>query len=246
MRQERLVRAVAIVLALFVSGCAADGSGPSLDDLLRGAGVPSERPLTEARIAQGLKEALRVGAENAVRLTGRRDGYFGDARLRIPMPRELETLDRTLRRVGLGAEVDRFVLSMNRAAEAAAPEATRIFWDAAARMTIADARGILSGPDTAATDYFRSRTSAPLASAFRPIVDRALGQVGVTRQYQALVARYDRIPLAKPQAVDLDDYVTARALDGLFLVLGDEERKIRADPAARVTEILRDVFGRRA
>jgi hypothetical protein len=111
-------------------------------------------------------------------------------------------------------------------------------------MTIADARRILDGPDTAATDYFRGKTTAPLTAAFRPIVDRALGQVGVTRQYQALVAQYNRIPLARPQAVDLDEYVTGRALSGLFLVLGDEERRIRTDPAARVTDLLREVFGR--
>lgn len=239
-------RSLALLLvAGLLAGCAADGSGLRLEELLRGAGIPAGQPLTEARIAQGLKEALRVGTGNAVSATGRRDGYFGDLRIRIPMPRELETLDRTLRRVGLGAEVDRFVLSMNRAAETAAPEAKRIFWDAVTQMTIEDARRILNGPDTAATDFFRAKTAAPLTAAFRPIVDRALGQVGVTRQYQALAAQYSRIPLAKPQAVDLDAYVTARALEGLFLVVGEEERKIRTDPAARVTEILRDVFGRR-
>ncbi len=242
-----MTRYVALLLAaLAAAGCAAGGSSPSLDDLLRGAGLPSSPALTEARIAQGLKEALRVGTERAVGLTGRADGYFGNARIRIPMPDDLETLERTLRRVGLGAQVDRFVVSMNRAAEQAAPRAKRIFWDAVTQMTIADARRILDGPDAAATDYFRGKTTAPLTAAFRPIVDRALGQVGVTRQYQALVAQYNRIPLARPQAVDLDDYVTARALAGLFLVLGEEERKIRTDPAARTTEILRDVFGRRS
>lgn len=239
------MRLALLLFALAAAGCAADGSAPTLDDLLRGAGRPAGQPLGEARIAEGLKEALRVGAGNAVAATGRRDGYFGNARLRIPMPRDLETLDRTLRRVGLGAEVDRFVLSMNRAAEAAAPRARAIFWDAVGAMTIADARRVLDGSETAATEYFRAKTAAPLTAAFRPVVDSALGEVGVTRQYQALVARYNRVPLAKPQAVDLDDYVTARALDGLFLVLGEEERKIRTDPAARVTELLREVFGRR-
>ncbi len=238
-------RHLVLLLAAFVTaGCAADGSGPRLDDLLRGAGIAAGQPLTDARIAQGLKEALRVGTENAVGLTGRRDGYFGNARVRIPMPADLATLDKTLRQVGLGGQVDQFVLSMNRAAEEAAPQAKRIFWDAVAQMTIQDARRILSGADTAATDYFRGKTTAALTAAFRPIVDRTLGRVGVTRQYQALVAQYDRIPLARPQAVDLDDYVTGRALHGLFLVLGEEEKKIRTDPAARVTDLLREVFGR--
>ena len=241
-----MTRYVALCLAAFAAAGCAGGSPPSVDDLLRGGVLSSGAPLTEARIVQGLKEALRVGTERAVGVTGRRDGYFGNARIRIPMPDDLEALDRTLRRIGLGAEVDRFVLSMNRAAEQAAPRAKPIFWEAVAQMTIADARRILNGPDTAATDYFRARTTAPLTAAFRPIVGRALDEVGVTRQYRALVAQYDRIPLAKPQAVDLDDYVTARALSGLFLVLGEEERRIRTDPAARTTEILRDVFGRRS
>lgn len=242
MRCTRVSARLPVVLvALLAAGCAADGRDP-LGETLRRLGGPA--PLTEARIAQGLQEALRVGTGNAVVLTGRQDGYFANPRIRIPMPAELANLERTLRQVGLGQQVDQFVLSMNRAAERAAPQAKQIFWNAIAGMTFDDARKILNGGDTAATDFFRAKTSTPLYSAFRPVVDRALDEVGVTRQYKSLVARYSRIPFVKQESLDIDHYVTSRALDGLFLVLADEERKIRTDPAARVTELLREVFGR--
>jgi hypothetical protein len=229
---------LAPLAATLAAGCAAGGP---LGDALGGLG---RRPLTPERIAQGLKEALRVGTGAAVAAAGRRDGFLGSPRLRIPVPDGLATLARRLRQVGLAGQVDAFEVSMNRAAERAAPRARRIFVDAVAAMTIDDARRILDGPDTAATDYFRAKARGPLADAFRPTVAEALDEVGVTRLYRDLVARYNRIPLATPQAVDLERYVTGRALDGLFLLVADEERRIRTDPAARVTDLLREVFGR--
>ena len=195
------------------------------------------------RLTDGLKEALRVGTDNAVRSTGRVDGFFRNAAIKILRPKQLRTVERGLRAVGQGAIVDEFVLGMNRAAEKAAPFARDIFVDAIMEMTFDDARRIFSGGDTAATDYFRAKTEERLARAFRPIVEDAMDDVGVTRQYKELVGTYGAF-LGGGEAVDIDGYVVARALDGIFHVLGEEERKIRRDPAARVTAFLREVFGR--
>lgn len=191
----------------------------------------------------GLREALFVGSANAVLETGRLDGYFGNEVIRILLPERLEVVEKGLRVLGQGEVVDDFVLSMNRAAEQAAPYAKEIFWDAIREIRFDDARQILTGGDTAATDYFRATTSDRLSAAFRPVVERATDKVGVTRQYKEMVGRYRSIPFTQAVAFDVDQYVVEKALDGLFHVLAEEERKIRTDPAARVTEILQRVFG---
>jgi hypothetical protein len=206
-------------------------------DRLFGTGTPSEE-----KIAAGLKEALGVGTGNAVASTGKLDGFFKNEAIKILMPENLQKLDKGLRAVGLGPDVDAFVLSMNRAAERAAPSARPIFEDALKRMTISDAKRILRGGDTAATDYFRAATSDRLTASFLPVVSSALSEVGATKRYKDLVHRYSAIPFVGRPSLDLDRHVTGRALDGLFLVLGEEERKIRRDPSARVTKLLRDVF----
>lgn len=233
--------ALAVLAVVAIAGCA------ELDEALKQLPQTTKNTgsLGDVRIGAALKEALQVGTENAVRLTGRRDGYFRNDAIKILLPEQLRTLDRALRAVGLGAQVDELVLGMNRAAERAAPQAKRIFWDAIGAMTIDDARRILEGPDTAATDYFKSKTSNALAAAFRPIVETSMREVGVTRQYTELYRRAQAIPFLNVEAYDLDRYVVTRALDGLFHVVGEEEKKIRTNPAARVTELLREVFGRR-
>jgi hypothetical protein len=200
----------------------------------------------DATIARGLKQALRVGAGNAVGLTGKIDGYFRNEAIKILMPEKLRPVEKGLRAVGLSSKVDEFVLSMNRAAERAAPQAKEIFVGAIKEMTFDDARRIFTGGDTAATDYFRSKTTARLTAAFAPAVKEAMGEVGVTRQFEDLSRRWESLPFGRREAFDLDAYVVTKALDGLFLVLGQEERKIRTDPAARVTSLLREVFGRSA
>jgi len=164
--------------------------------------------------------------------------------IRILMPEKLQTLEKGLRLVGYGPQVDEFVLSMNRAAEQAAPHAKKIFWDAIGEMTFDDAGRILNGSETAATEYFKSKTTDKLAAAFRPVVDRTMNEVGVTRQYKALVAQYQIIPFVKSEVMDIDQYVVTKSLDGLFYVLGEEERKIRTNPAARVTDLLKEVFAK--
>ncbi|MBL8205985.1 MAG: DUF4197 domain-containing protein [Blastocatellia bacterium] len=200
--------------------------------------------LSEDKIILGLKEALNIGTGNAVTGVGRLDGYFKDAIIKILMPKKLQTIEKGLRAVGYGRKVDEFVLSMNRAAEKAAPQAKAIFIGAIKEMTFDDARKILTGGDTAATTFFKDKTTDKLSSTFRPIIEKAMNEVGATKQYKDLIGRYQAIPFARSYAVDIDEYVTGKAIDGLFYYVGEEEKKIRKNPAARVTQILKDVFGK--
>ena len=206
---------------------------------------PQGGALGDVKIGQALKQALQIGIENAVKLTGRTDGYFKNQTIKILMPEKLKTFERGLRAVGYDRQVDDLILKMNRAAERAAPAAKKIFWDAIGEMTIDDGRRILNGSETAATDYFKDKTTSELTAAFSPIVHRTMGEVGVTRQYQDLFGRAQSIPFLSLEAFDLDRYVVGRALDGLFHMVGDEEKKIRTNPSARVTDLLREVFGHR-
>jgi Protein of unknown function (DUF4197) len=239
-------------LALFGIALAPARAAAQLDELLKqlpqlpgGTQLPQGGGLGEVKIGQALKEALQVGTENAVKLTGRTDGYFKNQAIKILMPDKLKTFERGLRSVGYDRELNDFVLKMNRAAERAAPAAKKIFWDAIGEMTINDARGVLDGGQTAATDYFKSKTTGQLTTAFSPVVHRTMGEVGVTKQYQDLFGRAQRLPFLDLEAFDLDHYVVGKALDGLFHVVGDEEKRIRTNPTARVTDLLREVFGHR-
>jgi hypothetical protein len=246
------VAIVVIVLAASVGPTAAQ-----VDKLLKDLGVGggqtspggqsspgAQSGLSDERIASGLKEALDVGTRNAVGLTGKVDGYFANQAIKILMPEKLRTLESGLRAVGYGSSVDEFVLSMNRAAEKAAPSARKIFGDAITAMTFDDARKILGGGDTAATEYFKGKTTDDLTTAFRPVIEKSMNEVGVTRYYQELVGLAKAVPFLKSESFDLDSYVVGKGLDGLFVVLADEERKIRKNPTARVTELLKDVFGK--
>ena len=200
--------------------------------------------LDESTVIAGLKEALRVGTQNTVLSTSKLDGYLGNQLIRIAIPEQLESMADALRRVGLGGQVDELEIGMNRAAELAAGEAREVFWEAIAGMTISDAFGILEGGDTAATDYFRGRTEAVLYDRFHPIVQGKMEEVGLSRIYASVAETYNSLPLSgTPQLVDLDEYVTERALAGLFTLLAREEQRIRRDPLARTTDLLRRVFG---
>lgn len=229
--------------ALGALGLALAGGAPAeaqLDRFFKGL---TGSGLSDAKIGSGLKEALQVGTERAVGQTGTVDGFFANQAIKILMPSQLQTFEKGLRAVGYGPQVDEFVLSMNRAAERAAPQAKEIFWGAIGDMSFDDARKILTGPDNAATTFFKEKTTGRLTTAFTPIVDRALGEVGVTRQYKDLVGRFEQIPFMQTQSFDLTHYVTGKGLDGLFHVVGEQEKQIRHNPAARTTELLRDVFG---
>lgn len=215
------------------------------DKLLKGFGNLSSGGLSDPKIGSGLQEALKVGTENAVVQTGTVDGFLKNQAIKILMPKSLQAIEKPLRFVGYGPQIDEFVVGMNRAAEKAVPFAKDIFWEAIGAMTFDDARKILNGGDTAATDYFESKTSKKLQTAFMPSVKEVMDQVGVNRQYNELIGKYKDIPFSKSITFDVNQYVTEKTTDGLFFVVGQEEKKIRTNPAARVTDLLRDVFGSR-
>ncbi len=215
-----------------------------LDQVSKELGLGGASSLTDSKIASGLKEALQVGAENAVKLTGRTDGYFGNQAIKILLPKNLQPLQKGLGALGYQSKIDAFVLSMNRAAEAAAPSAKKIFADAIVAMSFEDAKKILSGSDTAATEYFKSKTSDQLATAFRPYVEKTMSENSVSQQYEALAGELKSIPFIKNDELDINKYVVGKALDGLFYMLGEEEKKIRKNPAARTTDLLKEVFGK--
>ena len=212
------------------------------DDLIKQVTKPQENE--EDTFIAGLKEALDIGTKNAVTSVSKENGYFGNLDIKIPIPEKLEDAQKLLRKVGMGDRVDEFVLSMNRAAEKAAPQAVDIFVGAIREMTVVDAYGIVKGDDTAATSYFRDKTSDNLYGLFRPVVTDSMAQVGVVRSYKRMMNKYNSIPFVKKVEVDIEDYVTDEALDGLFVMVGEEEKKIRKDPAARVTKLLQEVFGK--
>jgi Protein of unknown function (DUF4197) len=214
-----------------------------MDDLLQRTGVGQTSGPGNDRIVAGLKEALSIGTGNAVTTTSKTDGYFGNQAIKILMPDKIQKVANVLGKVGYQKEVDDFVLSMNRAAEKAAPRAKAIFIDAIREMTVEDARKILDGGDTAATDHFRAKTSGKLYEAFQPIVSSSMNEVGTTRSYKEMMGKYTSLPFASAESLDLDRYVTNKALAGLFYLVGQEEIKIRKDPAARVTDLLKSVFG---
>ena len=200
-------------------------------------------PLSETKIGEGLKEALKVGIDNAVKLTGKTDGFFKNEAIKIPVPEKLQMLDKGLRAVGLGKPVDDFVLSMNRAAEAAAPQARDIFVNAIVGMSFNDTMKIYNGGNTSATEFFKAKTSPALREKFLPVIRKSLGQYNVSAKYNEVVAKYRSLPFSSKYPVpDAEQYVLDKTLNGLFTVLGQEETKIRTQPAARVTDLLKQVF----
>ena len=201
--------------------------------------------LSDLDISRGLREALTKGVRNAVDDLGRHNGFLDNSRVRIPLPKELQRTEKALRAVGQGRRVDEFVESMNHAAEEAVPVALDIFVDSIMQMTFDDARQILfSRQDDAATQFFRRTSEDRLREEFRPIVERFTEQVGVTQKYKQMIGRYGFLGRVVGQdASDIDGYVTEKALDGLFLLIADEEKRIRRDPVGRTSSILRAVFG---
>jgi hypothetical protein len=248
MRRHRGLKQSSVWLAVgAVLFALAGPAGAQWDKLLKGLGGgegSAGAGLSDAKIGAGLKEALQVATEKTVSLTGKTDGYFSNQLIKILMPEKLRNFESGLRAVGFGGQVDELVLGMNRAAEHAAPQAKQIFFDAIGEMSFDDARKLLNGGDTAATEYFRGKTTPRLTTAFRPAVEKSMSQVGVSRQYKDLVGRFEAIPFAKSQAFDLDGYVVDKGLGGLFTVLGQQEKQIRTNPTARATDLLKEVFKR--
>jgi hypothetical protein len=242
---------------LLLAGVSAAGSAwpqmPRIEDLMKEAGRLSKAPTAGAVGAgddktnvAGIQEALAVSTERAVASLGRQDGYFGNAAVKILMPSSIQKVADVARMAGYQKQVDEFVLSMNRAAEAAAPLASRHFGDAIRAMSVDDVRGILTGGDTAATEFFRARTHDKLYTAFKPVVSRSVSRVGATNAYKNMMGPYESLPMVRSQSLDLDDHVTHKSLDGLFHMVGEKEKKIRTNPAARTTDLLKAVFGQSA
>ncbi|MBN9410527.1 MAG: DUF4197 domain-containing protein [Burkholderiales bacterium] len=199
--------------------------------------------LTEGEASQGLKTALEKGALTAVSLLGRTDGFLGNAKVRIPLPGFLEDGSKLLRALGRGQQVDELVTSMNRAAESAVPLAKDLLVGAVKTMTVSDAKNILSGGDTSVTQFFATRTRTPLGEKFLPIVTRATEKVGLAAKYNAVAGKASGFGLVRKEDANIQQYVTGKSLDGLYFVIGEEERKIRQDPVGTGSAILKKVFG---
>ena len=217
-----------------------------LQDAAKQVGVGTGSPLSNADVVAGLKEALEKGAEHSVSVASVTDGFWQNARLRIPFPPEAEKMKKTLNDLGMSSQVEKFELTMNRAAESATKEAVPVFVNAIKGMSVSDGFAILRGGDHAATEFLKDKTTPELIAKFRPIVEKATQEVALTSYWSPLAGAYNKTTLfTGGQAInpDLDAYVTQKAIDGLFLLVADEELKIRQDPLARTSDLLQRVFG---
>jgi hypothetical protein len=199
--------------------------------------------LSTTEINAGLKEALTRGAETAVAQLGQKDGFFGNPQLKIPLPPRLQKIEKTMRMFGMGKQADELVLSMNRAAEAAVPEAKTLLVGAVKEMTLEDARGILTGGQTSATDFFRRKTEAKLTDRFNPIVKTHTDKVGLAQQYNRYAGMAAQYNLIERNNANIEQYVTQQALDRLYTVIGEKEAAIRANPMQAGSDLLKKVFG---
>jgi uncharacterized protein (DUF736 family) len=231
LKRYLVVLLASLTLALPTTGC------DEASDIINPPG------LTDAEVIAGLKEALTIGTDSTVQQVNALDGYFGNALIKIQMPDYAQNAINVVGNLPGGqALIDNVVLKMNRAAEAAAQEAKPIFWEAITDITIADGWNILRGADTAATSYLRVNTEDPLYTAYKPKVEAAMTQVGVQQAWSQLTDLYNTVPLVEPVPTDISDWVTSRALRGLFVVVGQKEAQIRNDVTMRVTDLLRRVF----
>jgi Protein of unknown function (DUF4197) len=221
-----------------------DSSGKSILDNVTKTLPPINSALSNEDIINGLKDALRVGTDSSSKKLSKLDGFFTDAAIKILMPTEAQKVEKTLRNVGMGKLVDKAVLSMNRAAEDAASGIGNIFWNSIKAMTINDGLKILQGNDFAATEYLKKASTAELTEKFKPVIEAALKKVDATKHWTAVFTSYNRFSKS-PVNTDLNAYVTEKALSGLFYNIGLQEQKIRKDPAAQVTDILKKVFGKK-
>jgi hypothetical protein len=215
-----------------------------LDELINDAkkAVGAPKSLTKEEVANGLKEALVNGITKGTDLTSKMDGYFKNPEIKIPFPKDVKKVEDKLRQLGMGSEVDRFVLTLNRGAEEAAKEAKPIFISAIKQMSIDDAFAVLKGQPDAATQFLKRTTSAQLKEKFKPVVQANLDKVNATKYYGDLISNYNRIPFISKVNPNLNDYATDMAIQGLFTMIAKEEKSIRQDPAARTTDLLKKVF----
>lgn len=231
------------LIAIISGACTTSQINQTLGDVNKTLGGSSSKPLTTAEVADGLKEALIKGISTGSDLASQVDGYFKNPEIKIPFPPEVKKVEDKLRQIGLGSEVDKFVMTLNRGAEDAAKEAKPIFITAIRSMTIQDAWAILRGDNDAATQYLKRTTSGLLKEKFKPVIQNSLNKVNATKYYSNIVNRYNQIPLVQKVNPNLDDYATDKAIEGLFVMIAKEEKNIRENPVARTTELLKRVFG---
>ncbi|REE02078.1 DUF4197 domain-containing protein [Marinoscillum furvescens] len=231
------MRLVSFILVLImISACTVQQIQQTLDDYL------DSEQLTTEQVAAGLKQALEVGISKGANNAAQLDGYWKNPAIRIPFPPDVVKVENKLRDIGLGAQVDKFLKTLNRGAEEAAKEAKPIIVSAIRSMTIQDAWNILKGSDDAATQYLKQKTSDQLRARFKPVISQALKKTNATKYYSDIVETYNKIPFTDDVDPDLENYATSQALDGLFKLVAEEEKKIRQDPVARTTELLKKVF----
>lgn len=206
--------------------------------------VQANKPLTSEEVGRGLKEALSVGISKGASNASQPDGFYQNSLIRIPFPPEVKRVENSLRAIGMGRLVDDFVLSLNRAAEDASQSAKPIFLDAIKKLTIKDVWGILTGGKDAATQYLKRTTTDQLLVAFTPKIQTSLDKVNATKYYSDVMGTYNKLPMVQKVNPDLTGYATQKAIDGLFLLVAQEEANIRENPVARTTELLRRVFSK--
>jgi ABC-type uncharacterized transport system YnjBCD substrate-binding protein len=248
------MKKITIIMATAALFCTVDASAQSWKSLKKKAkkqtenikkkGLPTTAGLSEDEVGAGLKEALNQGVSKGVAQLNKKDGYLKDPQIKIPMPAEAKSVEEKLRKLGQGKKVDEAIESMNRAAEDAAEGAKDIFVVAIKEMTVADAMNILKGEDDAATKYLSKSTRAELTKKFSPVIKASLDKVGATKHWKTVFGTYNKLPMVKKVNPDLEEYVTNKALDGLFIQVAKEELNIRKNPGARATDLLKKVFGK--
>ena len=249
MKKTILFTAAILVLSVFVS------SAQSLDKVLSDAQKQAQKeldkytgkkkPLTNDEVIRGLREALNVGTKNSAASTSKVDGFYKNPLILIPFPAEAEKVKTTVVNLGMQKQVDQFVLTLNRAAEEASKEAAPVFLEAIKGMSISDGFKILKGENNAATKYLQDKTTPQLTDKFTPIIKRAIDKVEVTKYWNPLITTYNKVPGVQKQNPNLEKYVTQKAMEGLFKLIAGEEKKIRTDPLAQITDLLKKVFGKK-
>ncbi len=233
---------ISTILFLFVT--ATSCAQIKLDQTIKDAtNIIKGNNLSNDEIIRGLKEALSVGSNNSAAKASKVDGYYKNPLIKIPFPKEAKQMESTLKSIGMSKQVDQFVKTLNRAAEDAAKKAAPIFVNAITKMTITDGLNILKGSNDAATQFLKRTTSTELKNEFMPVVKASINKVQVTKYWNPLVTNYNKVPFVTKMNPNLDDYVTQKAIEGLFTLVAQEEAKIRKDPSARVSDILKKVFG---
>jgi len=235
------MRKIIFAICGILVGCTSAQINQAIGDVNTALGT--DQPLTTGEVAEGLKEALIQGISKGADAVSQVDGYFKNPEIKIPFPPEVKKVEDKLRQIGLGNEVDKFVMTLNHGAEDAAKEAKPIFISAIKAMTIQDAWGILKGQPDAATQYLKRTTSDQLKTKFQPVIQNSLNKVNATKYYGDIVNTYNKLPLVEDVNPNLDEYATDKAIEGLFTMIAKEEKNIRQDPVARTTALLKKVFG---